>query len=100
VLPPRKFSNSVRMASAGTQTLSANITNVSSAIGEANRSADQVRSASGTVSSAAEKLTEEVRKFFLVLRTGPMERRQIDDPNYTGIERRHGRTGSRADRAA
>jgi methyl-accepting chemotaxis protein len=96
----KEISKSVQMASIGTQTLSANIATVSSAIGEANRSADQVRSASGTVSSAAEKLTEEVRKFFLVLRAGPMERRKIDDPNYTGIERRRGRTGSRADRAA
>jgi methyl-accepting chemotaxis protein len=52
------------------------------------------------VSSAAEKLTDEVRKFFLVLRSGPMERREKDDPNYTDTERRNGRTGSRADRAA
>jgi methyl-accepting chemotaxis protein len=96
----REISNSVQMASTGTQTLSANLANVSSAIGEANRSADEVRSASGTVSSAAAKLTDEVRKFFLVLRDGPMERRQADDPNFTGGERRQGRTGSRADRAA
>jgi methyl-accepting chemotaxis protein len=96
----KEISISVQMASTGTQTLSANIANVSSAIGEANRSAEQVRSASGTVSSAAEKLTDEVRKFFLVLRAGPMERRRMDDPNYTDIERRQGRIGSRADRAA
>ena len=96
----KEISNSVQLASTGTQTLSANIANVSSAISEANRSADEVRSASGTVSSAAEKLADEVRKFFLVLRAGPMERRQMDGPNYKGVERRGGRTGSRADRAA
>jgi len=88
------------MASTGTQKLSANIANVSSAIGEANRSADQVRSASGSVSGAAAKLAEEVSKFFLVLRSGPMERRKKDDPNYGGIERRGGITGARVDNAA
>jgi methyl-accepting chemotaxis protein len=93
----REISNSVQLASTGTQTLSVNIANVSSAIGEANRSADQVRSASGTVSSAAEKLSDEVRKFFLVLRSGPMERRKSNDPNYTGVERR---SGARAGKAA
>ncbi|HEX7465764.1 MAG TPA: hypothetical protein VF309_03915, partial [Usitatibacter sp.] len=62
-------------------------------------SADQVRSASGSVSSAAAKLAEEVSKFFLVLRSGPMERRKADDPNYGGIERRNGETRSRAGRA-
>jgi methyl-accepting chemotaxis protein len=96
----REISNSVQMASNGTQKLSTNIANVSSAIGEANRSADQVRSASGSVSSAAAKLVEEVSKFFLVLRSGPMERRKTDDPNYGGIERRRGTTGARADNAA
>ena len=96
----REISSSVQMASTGTQRLSGNISNVNSAIGEANRSADQVRTASGTVSSAAEKLTEEVRKFFIVLRTGPMERRREDDPNFKGSERRAERRGSKADRAA
>jgi methyl-accepting chemotaxis protein len=96
----KEISNSVQTASAGTQMLSANIANVSSAIGEANRSAEQVRSASRSVSSAAEKLTEEVKKFFVVMRAGPMERRKTSDPNYRGIDRRGGRTASRADSAA
>src|SRR5450631_1556478 len=96
----KEITNSVQMASTGTQRLSANIANVSSAIGEANRSADQVRSASGSVSSAAAKLADEVNKFFLVLRSGPMERRKADDPNYGGIERRGETTGARAASAA
>jgi len=96
----KEISSNVQMASTGTQTLSANIANVSSAIGEANRSADQVRSASGTVSSVAEKLSDEVRKFFLVLRSGPMERRKMNDPNYSGVDRRAKRTGAHAEKAA
>jgi methyl-accepting chemotaxis protein len=96
----REISSSVQMASSGTQRLSGNIANVSSAITQANRSADEVRTASGTVSGAAEKLTEEVRKFFVVLRAGPMDRRSEDDPKYTGPQRRAPRTGSAANRAA
>ena len=72
----REISQSVQMAAAGTQTLTSSISNVNAAIGEANRSADQVLSASDTVSNAADMLTEEVRRFFDVLASGPMKHRQ------------------------
>jgi methyl-accepting chemotaxis protein len=72
----REISQSVHMAAAGTQTLTSSISNVNDAIGEANRSADQVLSASATVSSAADMLTEEVRRFFDVLSSGPMKHRK------------------------
>jgi hypothetical protein len=41
-----------------------------------------------------------VRKFFVVLRAGPMNRRNEEDPNYAGPQRRAPRTGSAANRAA
>jgi methyl-accepting chemotaxis protein len=99
----KEISSSVQMAAQGTQTLSGNIASVNGAIGEANRSAEQVLTASTTVSGAAEKLVEEVMKFFTVLRTGPMDRRKDEDPNFKGPEKRAeraARTGTRADRAA
>jgi methyl-accepting chemotaxis protein len=72
----REISQSVQMAAAGTQTLTSSISNVNAAIGEANRSADQVLNASATVSNAAEMLADEVRRFFDVLQSGPMKYRK------------------------
>ena len=48
------------------------------------------------MSGAAEKLAKEVMRFFVVLRTGPMDRREENDPNYKGPERRSGARGARA----
>jgi methyl-accepting chemotaxis protein len=84
----REISQSVQLAAAGTHTLASNISTVSGAIDETNRSAGQVRDASGTVSDAAQRLADEVRSFFVKLRTGPMDRRSERDPNYRGPERR------------
>ena len=49
-------------------TLASNISTVSGAIDETNRSAGQVRDASGTVSDAAQRLPDEVRSFFRCVR--------------------------------
>jgi methyl-accepting chemotaxis protein len=99
----REISTNVQMAAQTTQTLAVNISTVNGAIGEANRSADQVLTASNVVSGASEKLVAEVMKFFVILRTGPMDRRLQDDPNYKGPEKRAdrgARAGSQANRAA
>jgi methyl-accepting chemotaxis protein len=98
----REISQNVQMAASGTQTLASSISTVNDAIGEANRSADQVLDASGKVSTAAATLAEQVKQFFITLRSGPMERRVEDDPNYKGVNRRGGsaanRSGGRQDR--
>jgi methyl-accepting chemotaxis protein len=98
----REITQSVQMAASGTQTLASNISTVTAAIGEANQSADRVLDASGKVSGAAEKLSIEVQKFFATLRSGPMDRREQDDPDYRGPDRRSGgapsRSGSVGDR--
>jgi hypothetical protein len=59
-----------------------------------------VLGASDNVTTAAGQLTEEVRKFFVALRTGPMDRRNGTGANFQGAERRADRTGDRASRAA
>jgi methyl-accepting chemotaxis protein len=86
----REISQNVQMAAAGTQTLASSISTVNEAIGEANRSAEQVLDASGKVSTAAATLADQVRAFFIRLRSGPMERREQDDANYKGPNRRGG----------
>jgi methyl-accepting chemotaxis protein len=85
----REISQNVQMAASGSQTLASSISTVSAAIGETNRSADHVLGASSTVSGAAALLDEEVREFFVKLRTGPMDRRREEDSNYKGAERRN-----------
>jgi methyl-accepting chemotaxis protein len=96
----REISSNVQMAAQGTQTLAGNIATVNDAIEETTRSAEQVLVASGSVTASAETLAAEVKKFFVALRHGPMDRRQGDDPNFKGPDRRADRRGSRANRAA
>ena len=84
----REISQNVQMAASGSHTLASNIATVSEAIRKTNRSADQVSDSSGQVSEAAERLAEEVRSFFVKLRTGPLDRRKEDDAAYRGPERR------------
>jgi methyl-accepting chemotaxis protein len=83
-----EISQNVQMAAAGTQTLASSISTVNAAIGETSRSADHVLDASGKVSGAAERLAAEVQAFFVRLRSGPLDRRKTDDPDYRGPERR------------
>jgi methyl-accepting chemotaxis protein len=92
----REISQNIQMAAAGTHTLATSIATVNDAIGEANRSADQVLDASGKVSTAASTLAEQVRQFFIKLRSGPMDRREQDDPNFKGPNRREGGARDRA----
>ena len=87
----QEISSNVQLAAQGTQTLAGNIASVSGAIGETGRSADAVLTASTTVAEQATRMGEEVRKFFLALRTGPMDRRKGQDENYKGPERRSAR---------
>jgi methyl-accepting chemotaxis protein len=92
----REISQNVQMAATGSQTLATSISTVNAAIGETNRSADHVLSASGNVSGAAALLAEEVREFFVKLRSGAMDRRKEEGANYRGPERRAaGRAGKR-----
>ncbi|MGD0850346.1 methyl-accepting chemotaxis protein, partial [Bradyrhizobium sp.] len=91
----REISQNVQMAAAGTQTLASSISTVSTAIGETSRSADHVLDASGKVSTAAATLAEQVAQFFITLRNGPMDRREQDDPNYKGPQRRAGNAQNR-----
>jgi methyl-accepting chemotaxis protein len=96
----REIAENVQMASRGTIALAENISTVNGAIGETHRSAETVLAASEKVGTAAERLADEVESFFLALRTGPMDRRVADDPNYRGPERRHDHAGLRQSAAA
>jgi methyl-accepting chemotaxis protein len=92
----REISQNVQMAASGTQTLASSISTVNAAIEETNRSADHVLDASGKVAIAATSLAEQVKAFFITLRNGPMDRREHDDPNFKGPNRREGSARDRS----
>ncbi|MDU3131090.1 MAG: methyl-accepting chemotaxis protein [Bradyrhizobium sp.] len=84
----REITENVQMAASGSKMLASNISTVSGAIEETSQSAASVRDASNNVSRVAEDLAAEVQDFFIRLRSGPLDRRVDDDPNYQGPERR------------
>ncbi|WP_257170699.1 methyl-accepting chemotaxis protein [Bradyrhizobium sp. SRS-191] len=86
----REISHNVQMAASGSKILASNISTVSAAIEETSQSADSVRNASSNVSRVAENLAAEVQEFFVRLRSGALDRRVAEDPNYRGPERRAG----------
>jgi len=86
----REISQNVQMAASGSHTLATSISTVNDAIGETNRSADHVLAASDKVSGASAQLAAEVQDFFAKLRNGPLDRREQNDPNYKGPDRRVG----------
>jgi methyl-accepting chemotaxis protein len=72
-LATREISVNAQSAAQGNETLVANITSLSDAIGETNKSAASVLSTSGELTSTAETLSREVDKFFHNLRADPLE---------------------------
>ncbi|WP_244562208.1 methyl-accepting chemotaxis protein [Bradyrhizobium lablabi] len=72
-LATREISANAQSAAQGNETLVANITSLSDAIGETNKSAASVLSTSGDLTSTAETLSREVDKFFHNLRADPLE---------------------------
>jgi methyl-accepting chemotaxis protein len=84
----QEISRNANLAAQGTKTLADNIATVNGAIGETTRSAGAVLDASLSLSSEANRLTEEVQNFFTALRADSVSRRGADDPAYKGPERR------------
>jgi methyl-accepting chemotaxis protein len=84
----QEISRNANLAAQGTKTLADNIATVNGAIGETTRSAGAVLDASLSLSSEANRLTEEVQNFFTALRADSVSRRVADDPAYKGPERR------------
>jgi len=92
----QEISRNATLAAEGTKLLADNISTVNGAIGETTRSAGAVLDASLSLSEEANRLTTEVQSFFRTLETGPFERRETENPNYSGPERRQERRGKAA----
>jgi methyl-accepting chemotaxis protein len=79
----REISENAQLAAQGNETLVANISSLSDAIGETNKTATSVLSASSALTSTAETLSREVDKFFSNLRADPLDH-QSDNTRRTG----------------
>ena len=83
----REISANAQLAAHGNVTLVANISSLSDAIGETDKTATSVLSASTELTSTAETLSREVDKFFSNLRADPVDRHH-DDALRTGTAAR------------
>jgi len=91
--------SNVEQASAGAGEVTDNILGVSEIADETGRYAGAVRRSADGLAGQAQTLSNQVSEFLACLRHGPLDRRQQDDPDYRGEERRddhRARTGSRA----
>ncbi|UDF04294.1 globin-coupled sensor protein [Asticcacaulis sp. AND118] len=84
----QEISRSIARASSGAQALSGNIVSVTQAIAHTAGTSDLVRESSDSLNAQAGQLAEEVRAFFVALRNGPLDRRNAEEGDYRGAERR------------
>lgn len=84
----KEIARNVQEAGSGTQEVSKNILGVSQASQDAGAASSQVTAAAGELSTQSDRLKSEVDVFLTGLRTGAADRREHDDPNYKGEERR------------
>ncbi len=83
----QEISSNIQMTADASQTLSANVQEVNGAIGHAKTAADEVMVTLGDLNEQSRTLSTEVESFFAELRQGH-DRREGQDPNYKGPERR------------
>lgn len=80
----REISANAQLAAQGNETLVLNIGSLNDAIGETNKAATTVLTASSDLTSTAEILSREVDKFFHNLRTDPLDRDGAQRTGTTG----------------
>ncbi|RAI36946.1 methyl-accepting chemotaxis protein [Rhodoplanes serenus] len=90
-----EVARNIQQASQGTAEVARNIVEVSRGANATETASEQVRSSAAMLAKEGGKLKEEVRAFLLSVRTGPLNRRHQDDPNYKGPERRADRQAAR-----
>jgi len=83
-----EISESAARAATNTSALADGARSVGAAVGETKSAASVLDNASKEFASQSHDMEKAVETFFLALRTGPLDRREEDDPNYKGPERR------------
>jgi len=88
----REISRNVSQAAQGTAQIATNITDVSGGARETGAASAEVLSSARSLSNDSSRLKIEMDKFLEMVRTERANRRQYDDPNYAGPERRDDRS--------
>ncbi|MDC7786327.1 methyl-accepting chemotaxis protein [Rhodoplanes sp. TEM] len=83
-----EVARNIQQASIGTGEVARTIVEVSRGANATEAASEQVRSSSAMLAYEGAKLKDAVRDFLMSVRTGPLDRRKQDDPNYKGPERR------------
>ena len=86
-----EIARNVQEAATGTNLVSASISKVSTAAAATNVASSNVRDAAAAIAHESGSLREKVDSFLNNIRTGPGERRKVDNPNYGGPDRRKAR---------
>ncbi|MDC7785649.1 methyl-accepting chemotaxis protein [Rhodoplanes sp. TEM] len=90
-----EVARNIQQASHGTAEVARTIGEVSRGAGATEAASEQVRGSAAMLAVEGSKLKDEVRRFLMNVRTGPLDRRERDDPSYTGPERRADRRAAR-----
>jgi methyl-accepting chemotaxis protein len=88
----REIARNVEEAAKGTTLVSSKISEVSRHADETGASSDEMLAAAQSLAREGNQLKTEMEQFLHMIRTGLGNRRRADDPNYTGLERRIGRS--------
>jgi len=83
-----EISDTTTKTAESTNQMAGGMREVTESIAAAQTGAGVVTGASDEFNEQAETLTDAVREFFMALRIGPLDRREDEDPNYPGPERR------------
>ncbi len=91
----REISRNVSQAAKGTAQIAANITDVNGGARETGAASAEVLASARTLSHESNQLKAEMDRFLESVRTDRANRRERDDPNYEGPERRNERLAAR-----
>jgi methyl-accepting chemotaxis protein len=84
----QEISSSAQVAAVGTGTLTESVGRVTTIVHRTTETASSVRDRSELLADQSRKLADQVHEFIKALRSGPLDRRKLDDPGYAGVERR------------
>jgi len=84
----REIGRSVQQAAGGTSGVAAKVEDIARGATETRDASRQVLASAQSLSQENSRLSAEIESFLKVIRSGPLNRRHHDDPNYPGPERR------------
>jgi len=90
----QEIGRNVQQAAGGTAGVVAKVEDVARGATETRGASQQVLTSAQSLSQESSRLSSEIEKFLMLIRTGALNRRHHDDPNYRGLERRKERVAA------